>query len=132
VTFEGLKTENMRRSLGASLSSFGGNVWHEPLPLEFASETEPLARLLAAALEAAGVEANPTDSLVTTRVLLAPKAGLVVLANERPSDARRRVGVLGKTYEIPVAAYRARLVLIERSTGRVLVVTPGDPVTPVG
>jgi hypothetical protein len=132
VTFEGLKTENLRRSLAPSLSSFGGNLWHEPLPLEFARETEPLARLLAAALAAAGVEADPTDSLVTTRVLVAPKAALVVLANERPSDARRRVRVGRKIYEVPVAAYGARLVLIERSTGRVLVVTPGAPVTPVG
>jgi hypothetical protein len=132
VTFEGLKTENMRRSLAPSLSSFGGNVWHEPLPLEFARETEPLARLLAAALKAAGVAVDPTESRVTTRILLAPKAALVVLANERPSDARRRTTVFGKAYEIPVSAYRARLVLIERGTGRVLAVTPGDPVTPVG
>ena len=132
VTFEGLKTENMRRSLAPALSSFGGNVWHEPLPLEFARETEPMARLLAAALTAAGVAADPTDSLVTTRVLLAPKAALVVLANERPSAARRRVAVFGKAYEVPVAAYRARLVLIERATGRVVAVTPGAPVTPDG
>jgi hypothetical protein len=131
VTFEGLKIENMRRGLGPSLSSFGGSLWHEPLPLEFARETEPLARLLTAALAAAQVETSPTDSLVTTRVLMAPKAALVVLANERPSDARRRVTVLGKGYEIPVAAYGSRLVLIERVSGRVVVATPGSPVVPV-
>jgi hypothetical protein len=132
VTFEGLKTENMRRGLGPSLSSLGGNLWHEPLPLEFARETEPLARLLGAALGAAGVEANPSDSLVTTRVLLAPKSALVVLANERPSDARRRVTVLGRAYEIPVAAFGSRLVLIQRPSGRVVVATPGSPVVTVG
>jgi hypothetical protein len=132
VTYEGLAQENMRRSLKPSLSSFGGNVWHEPLPLEFAREREPLTRLLEASLKAAGVAVDATDTLVTTRVLLAPKAALVVLTNERPSDARRKVTVGGRAYDVAVPAFRARLVLIDRATGKVVVATPGEAVKPVG
>jgi hypothetical protein len=80
-------------------------------------------------LKAAGVGIDPSDTLVTSRVLLAPKAALVVLVNERPSDAKRRVGVEGRTYDVPVRAFRARLVLVERATGRILATTPGEPVT---
>jgi hypothetical protein len=122
----------MKRSQKPSLSSFAGSVWHEPLPLEFAREPEALVRLLDAALKAAGVPVDPTDTLVTTRVLLAPKAALVVLGNERPSDAKRRVRVDGRVFEVPVLAYRARFVLIERPSGRVIAATPGAAVTPVG
>jgi hypothetical protein len=133
VSFEGLQTEFLRRSERPEPASFaapasGDVVWHEPLPLEWARDREPLARLLEAALEAAGVPTHPSAAPVAARVLLAPKAALVVVVNETPEWQRRRVTVDGRAVEVPVAPLRSRLVLTERATGRVLAATPGPEV----
>ena len=130
--FEGLLTENARRSLGPELASFEGVVWHEPLPLELARDREPLARLLEAALAAAGIATSPSPVPVAARVLLAPTAALVVCVNETADDATRRVRVDGVALEVPVKAHRARLALVERRTGRVIVATPGEPLRASG
>jgi len=129
VRFEGLQIENIRRSTKPDLASFEGSVWHEPLPLELAREREPLARLLEAALAAAAVPTHPSEVPVVARVLLAAKAALVVCVNETAADAVRRVTVDGASFDVPVKAYRARLALVERKTGRVLALTPGEALT---
>ena len=88
VTFENLAQHWLRRGTGASPAALAGSVWHEPLPLDFARETEPLDALLAAALKAAGVATHPAADGVAARVLIAPKAVLVACVNETPSAAR--------------------------------------------
>ncbi len=130
VGFEGLAQEWLRRSGKAEPTRLEGAVWHEPLPLEFAQEAAPLEALLEAALEAAGVPTSPSTARVAARVLEAPRAFLVVCVNETTAPARRRVRVEGRAYDVPVEALRARLVLLERGTGRVLAATTGEPVTP--
>jgi hypothetical protein len=107
-------------------------VWHEPLPLELAREPEPLAALLGAALREAGVATHPSDARLAARVLAAPRALLAVCVNETPVDAIRRLVVEGRALDVPVLAGRARLVLIERGTGRVLVATAGPAIEPAG
>ena len=129
LAFEGLMTENIRRSNNPELSSFDGNVWHEPLPLELARQREPLARLLDAALRSAGVPTQPSRVPVAARVLYAPRAALVVCVNETPDEAQRRVVVDERAFEVPVRAYGARLALIERETGRIRAATPGGAIT---
>jgi len=129
LAFEGLMTENIERSLNPELSSFDGNVWHEPLPLELARQREPLVRLLEAALSSAGVRVQASSLPVAARVLCAPRAALVVCVNETPEDVRRRVVVDEVALEVPVRAYGARLVLVERQTARICAATPGEPVT---
>lgn len=129
TSFEGLLTESARRRETASAGALAGAVWHEPLPLELAREREPLARLLAAALSAAGVATHPAEDGVAARVLTAPRAALVACINERPEPAVRRVAVDGITLEVPVAALGARLVFAERRTARVLAATAGAPPT---
>jgi hypothetical protein len=131
VTFDGLAQEKMRRASKASPAVLQGAVWHEPLPLEFARETEPLVALLGAALKAAGVETHPGEGGVAARLLVAPKALLAAVVNETPVAARRRLTVEGRPVEVPVDAFRARLVLFERGTSKVLAATPGDPPAPV-
>jgi hypothetical protein len=128
VTFDSLATQWLKRAPGESVR-LDGNVWHEPLPLELAVETEPLVALLGAALEAAGVATNPAPAGVAARLLVAPRGVLAVCVNETPVDARRRMRVEGRAVDIPVPAQRSRLLLFERGTGRVLVATPGEPVT---
>ena len=130
VTFENLAQHWLRRGTKASPSALTEAVWHEPLPLEFARETEPLAALLSAALQVAGVPTHPAGDGVAVRVLVAPKSVLVACVNETPSPSRRRVVVEGRPIEIPVEGLRSRLVLFERATGRVLASTPGERVTP--
>ena len=127
VTFENLAQHWLRRSTKTSLTVLSGNVWHEPLPLEFAHETQPLDALLGAALKAAGVATQPADAGVAVRVLEAPKALLVAVVNETPAKAERRVVVGGRPMSIPVEALRSRLVLLDRA-GKVIVATPGEPV----
>jgi hypothetical protein len=125
ATFDGLLGERLRASSARFDAS--AQVWHEPLPLEFAREPGPLANLLGAALKAAGIPARPSEDRVVARVLRAPRALLVVCINETAVAARHRVSIEGKTRVIPVPAGRARLVLFERGSGRVLVTTPGEP-----
>ena len=128
LAFEGLMTENIERGLGPELASFDGNVWHEPLPLELARQREPLVRLLEAALRAAHVPTHPSSVPVAARVLLAPRSALVVMVNETPEDVSRSVRVDGWAYDVPAKAYGARMLLVERETGRVLTATPGEPI----
>jgi hypothetical protein len=128
VTFENLAQHWLRRGTKASPVALAGSMWHEPLPLDFARETEPLGALLAAALKAAAVATHPAEGGVAARVLVAPKAVLAVCVNETPSAARRRITVEGRSVDIPVAAFRSRLVLFERGTGKVLAATPGEEI----
>jgi hypothetical protein len=128
VTFEALAQHWLRRSTKTSPSALSGNVWHEPLPLDFARETEPLLALLSAALKAAGVPTHPGDGGVALRVLEAPNAVLAVAVNETPAAAIRNLRVANRRLAIPVAALRSRLVLFERATGKVIVATPGDAI----
>jgi hypothetical protein len=128
VTFESLAQHWLKRGTKPSPTALTGAVWHEPLPLDFARETEPLDALLGAALRGAGVATHAGPDGVAVRVLLGPRAALVACVNESPAPARRRVVVEGRSVVIPVAALRSRLVLFERATGRVLAATQGEAV----
>jgi hypothetical protein len=128
ATFDRNAGEGLRRSIRPPLATLDGAVWHEPLPLDRARESEPLVALLTAALERAGVEASPSDEPVTARVLRGPRAALVVCVNETARDVRRMVQLAGRTLEVPVAAGRARLLLVDPEDGAVLAATPGGPV----
>ena len=101
---------------------------HEPLPIELAREREPLAALLGAALNAAGVPTMPGPWGVTARVLVAPKSALVAIVNERPEATSRRVVVEGRSFAVPVRALGARLVIVERATGKILAATKGEAI----
>lgn len=120
--------EGLRRSPRASVASLPeGPVWHEPLPLDRARENRPLVALLTAALAAAGIETHPSDEPVTARVLRAPQASFVIAVNETPNAVRRVVTVGGgRRLEVPIAAGRARLVLVDSAGGAVLAATPGE------
>ena len=95
-----------------------------------AREPEPLAALLGAALRAAGVETQPSETRIAARLLEAPRAVLAVCSNETPAAGQRRLKVERRAFDVPVGAGRARLVLFEKGTGRVIAATPGDPVKP--
>jgi hypothetical protein len=129
LTFENLAQHWLRRGTEASPTALAGNVWHEPVPLDFARETEPLDALLTAALKAAGVLTHPAADGVAARVLVAPKAVLAVCVNETPAGALRLLNVEGRPVSVPVEAFRSRLVLFEKGTGKVLAATPGEAVS---
>jgi hypothetical protein len=128
ATFDDKIGEVVKRSSKAEAKERAGNVWHEPLPIEFAREPAVVAGFLEAVLKAAGIATHPTDTRVVARVLEAPRAFLAVCVNETAEDATRRVTIEGRAVDIPVLAGRARLVLVERGTGKVLASTPGAPV----
>ncbi|HSO32407.1 MAG TPA: hypothetical protein VLT33_07825, partial [Labilithrix sp.] len=128
VAFEGLQ-ESLRRADKPSVAALAGAVWHEPLALEMARDREPLVKLLEAALGAAGVATSPGPWGLAARALLAPRAALLVVVNERPEPAVRRVVADGHPFDVPVAALGARLVLVDRASARVVVATPGEAVT---
>jgi hypothetical protein len=128
VAFEGLLTENIKRGLGPELASFDGNVWHEPLPLELARQRQPLTRLLGAALNAAGVPVHPSEVPIAARVLLSAKSAFVVCVNEAPENERRRVNIDGAVFVLPVRAYGARMAVVDRNRGQLVVASPGEPI----
>ncbi|HJS59374.1 MAG TPA: hypothetical protein VKA01_14825 [Vicinamibacteria bacterium] len=128
ATFDGLLGERLRRSSKPEPSAPTAGMWHEPLPLEFARETEPLAALLGAALRAAAVGVHESDTHVAARLLRCKRAVLAVCVNETAVDARRRLTIEGRGFEIPVPAGRARLALFERGSARLLATTPGPDV----
>ncbi len=128
VTFESLAQHWLKRGTKPGPIALTGAVWHEPLPLDFARETEPLDALLGVALKAAGVPTHPAADGVAVRVLRAPRAVLVACVNETPTPVRRPVVVDGRPVVIPVAALRSRLVLLERGTGKVLAATAGEAI----
>jgi hypothetical protein len=130
ATFDGQLGERLRRSLRPGRTEGAGGVWHEPLPLEFAREPEPLAALLAAALKAAGVAVHESDTRVAAVVLETPRAILAVCVNETAEDAVRRLRVEGAAVDVPVSAGRSRLALFERGTRRLIAATPGAPIGP--
>lgn len=128
LAFEGLLTENVKRGLGPELSSFEGNVWHEPLPLELARQRQPLVRLLDAALKAARIPTHPSSEPVAARVLLSSSSAFVTCVNETAEDTRRVVHVDGVAFEVPVRAFGARMAVVDRSTGKLAAATPGEPI----
>jgi hypothetical protein len=130
LAFEDLAQESVLRADRPSVASLSGVVWLEPLPIELARDREPLVRLLEAALSAAGVSTSPGPWGVAARALTAPRALLVTVVNERPERAVRRVRVGGAALDVPVAALGARIVVVERATGRIVASTPGDAITP--
>ena len=114
LTFENLAQHWLRRGTKASPTALTGNVWHEPLPLDFARETEPLDALLAAALKAAGIPTHPAGDGVAARVLVAPKSVLVGLRQRDPGSGppagcRRRKGRRrpGRGLPLPARPLRA-------------------------
>jgi hypothetical protein len=128
ATFDDKIGEVVKRSTKAEPKERAGNLWHEPLPLELAREPAVVAAFLEAVLKAAGIATHPTETRVVARVLEAPRAFLAVCVNETAEDATRRVTIEGRAVDIPVLAGRARLVLVERGTGKVLAATPGASV----
>jgi hypothetical protein len=128
ATFDQGQSNWLMRGMFDETASPASKIWREPLPLGFAAEPEPIVSLLGAALAAASVATNVGDAPVAARVLLAPRAALIICVNETPSDVVRRVTVDGRHFAVPVSAGRPRLALVERATGRVIVSTPGGAV----
>jgi hypothetical protein len=125
VTFDGGKTQYLGRAASTGLHEAAPNVWHEPLPLEFAREEEPLVRQTALLLQLAGLQRTPSPQPLAIRVLMAPRAALVVLVNETPAGIQTPVTVEKWRVTIDVPSGRSRLVLVERATGRIIAATPG-------
>lgn len=124
VAFAGGAQETVLRGDAPSTGKLTGPIWHEPLPLELAGESEPLARLLRAALDGAHVSAafsSTSEAGVAGRVLFAPRHALVVLVNERPEAASRKVMIDGHPVEIRVGSKASALAIVERATGKIVV-----------
>lgn len=125
VAFEALAQERARRADGPSLSPghLPKDLWHEPLPLELARDREPLVRLLRAALTEARVNTSPDDGVggVAGRALTTSKVALLIAVNERAESATRRLMVDGRAFDLAVPPRRARVLLVDRKTGRTIV-----------
>ena len=124
ATFENDASEFLLCSLAPPLSDFSGNIWHEPLPLELAREEEPLAGLLQTALNNAGVECQPPAAAPGVRILKTPVWALIILVNETSTTARRQLTVDGHHMDVTVPAAGVKLLLCERSSGRVRIALP--------
>ena len=124
ATYDQGQSTWLKRGTAEEPAGAVGNIWREPLPLAFASESLPLVGLLRAALHAAGVEVNESEIPIAARVLRAPRAALVVCVNETAADAVRTLIIDGRRIAVSVSAGRARMMVVERSTGRIVASTP--------
>jgi hypothetical protein len=120
IVFEGLAQESVRRAESRQAVSFdGGNVWHEPLPLERSRDREPLVKLYGTALARAGVPVSRDDGGVVGRVLTTATHALLVCVNERPTKAKRKLLVDGRTIELDVRPEGVRMAIVDRKTGAI-------------
>jgi hypothetical protein len=120
ATFPDNRTQWLRRAAVPEPMPPAGSVWHEPLPLEFASEEEPLAALLGAALGAAGLPADYAVHPLTVSVLEGPRAALIVAVNETASESVARPRLYGRALALRVPAQSSRMLLVASDTGAVL------------
>ena len=128
VTFDQNYGEWLRKSSKRGVAPNAGTVhWHEPLPLEFAREEEPLHAVLASALLAAKVEHHSASQPMTATVLKMPRSVLVTVVNESSVDGTRRVRIGDRDVDLVVQAGRARCVLYDRDTGAVVADSDAKP-----
>ena len=113
------------RNLQESLlrSTLPRSEWHEPLPLEYARESQPFLALMRKALDAAGLATHPSDAGVTARLLYAPRSIFGVFVNDTTKDVTRGVTINGARVDVLVPAGGSRLVLWDRATGKIIAET---------
>jgi len=125
ATYDQGQSAWLRRAMQEESSWAIAHIWREPLPLGFAGEAEPLVGLLRDALAAAGVQITESEVPIATRVLRAPRAALIVCVNETAAEAVRTVLVDGRRIAVSIPAGRSRMLLVERSTGRIVASSSG-------
>ncbi|HEX7421086.1 MAG TPA: hypothetical protein VF505_14445 [Thermoanaerobaculia bacterium] len=113
---------NLQESLLSSTAT--RSAWHEPLPLDYAREDEPLVSLLALRIPSSNLELNQSDDHVMLRLLTAPHAVLAVLVNETATEAWRQIPVAGRHISVTVPAGGTRLILFDRSSANIIAQTP--------
>jgi len=134
VSFRGTKLERVERAVAGSeaarlhvVARGKGRIIWCPLPVELSDDEMATAAVYRAALQlatiapAAGIEVTPATG-VLVRPLVFKDAILVVVSNETDREAVVRVRVPGaaQPVRITVPSERARMVLVERKTGRVV------------
>ncbi len=132
--FEDNARQWLRAAAPQDASAARPNIRLIPSPIEFSRDRSALFAALLSELEAARIPVHLRElPPIASRVLLTPRAALVACANEANEDidGEVHVEIAGKdrALAVPVPAGRARLVLIERATGRVIAATPGAPIT---
>lgn len=123
VTFDKGQSNYLMKSESPQLVSLKGNILHEPLPLELASEKGPITALLKNVLEYSGVETNYSGVPVCLSVLKSKESALIICVNESSSKLTREVMLDKHKYEITVEAGRAVLTLVDREDGKILETT---------
>ena len=128
ATFGSGKSENLRKSNAPFLDTLRGNILHEPLPIELALEREPLVAMLRAVLNYSGMQSDIKDNRVASRILETDNVALIICVNESSADVKREISFNGHKFEIPVNAGRSRLILLNRTDGKIIAATEGEPI----
>ncbi len=131
VTFGQEESEYLRKADCSPLDSLTGTILQEPLPIECASEDEPLTDMLTAVLNYSGISTHVFNSPVAARVLMSASSALVVCVNESSVEFTQPVLVDGHEFGIPVGPGGTRLVLIERKSGKIIEATSGEAISKV-
>ena len=119
ATYNSNRSEFLRAAVSPPLvEPLEGNIWHEPLPLEFAREEEPLRALLGEALAAAKVPVHGSGLPLTVRVLNTKKSALLIGVNEGSAEATRAVDVDGHQLGLRVAPGLSQLLAHRPRYGR--------------
>jgi hypothetical protein len=122
VTFDNQQNEFIKKSAVEKFYT-NGNIMHEPLPLELAREEVPLIVLLKNIFKNCGVQTQYTDTPLTTSIFYTDENTFVVCVNESSADIERKITVDNKPLRFNVEAGKTKMLLVERSTGKILVET---------
>lgn len=131
IRFSGEKLQRIERALSGDdsvqeSSDFDGRILWMPVPIENGEELGPIAAFYQMGAGLAGVSRIFSVSGVDDSVLIRPtvfkQAVLYAIINESGKDVRVRLTQRGakKPLDITVAFGRARLILLDRTTGAVL------------
>lgn len=123
LTFDDNRGQWLRKSTAKAPADFVKNIWHEPLPVEFAREPSALRTLLMNVCRKVEIAFQESTFPLTFRVLEFQKATLVIAVNETPDDLERTVRLHERPLTVSVKAGRSKLILIERDKGTIVAST---------
>lgn len=120
VTFDNQQNEFIKKCGRESLYSTG-NIFHEPLPIELAKEKEPLILLLRKILNESGFDYSFSAEPVSTSILAFNDKAFIVLVNESTTAAQREIILNGFKIKTVVEAGSSKILIADKTNGRILV-----------
>lgn len=119
ATFDNQQSEFIKKCIADNLYS-NNNIYHEPLPLEFAKEKELLIDLLKYMLGKSSIEYYYDETPLSTNILPMKNHFLVVLVNESSADLTKILRLGSISISTKVKTGQSKLLIVNRQSGTVI------------